>query len=565
MHALHASFPSSQPLPTPAPPTLPPRSPENDGFALLSPPSRPEYETHEDGRCARLLHGSAPPSAHPSARVERESRSDNKAVMSSDEVSPSSALVAELSLSFRDELTASIQSALGVAVELAVVEVTKLVGHALRDVRDQMHETLRDNKVLESRLHTAESELRSVRERLAEVQLQQQHQAQVMVPVDTSLSTGSHLQPALHEEASDPTDVDELSTEQIAECLADVERKYEVSASREANGYETGSFYEIREDGSVCTQDLKPDLTEEQSPVHHEAKSESTGTNGDRHSIQENPQFDQACVRPANELATSALMEGPMTLEAGTAASEVAVKVEKSEQCNGDNTEQDFGSECLSLAQSRLLDDWRPEQLQLQSNSYPSSASNALADPSIFPGEIPDLDFLTSGTSSQPDPFPAPPNAHRDASSLSSHAHQLYPAPSSGPSQHVCKTCGQSFARQEELRRHRNLMHPKQTGHHHRGPKRSLFPPGRSPYHCSQCGRDFNRMEHLKIHQRIHTGERPYVCTVCSARFRHSWALKRHFRIHTGEMPYQCGQCGKTFRNCGGLKFHQRSHARGQM
>ena len=103
-----------------------------------------------------------------------------------------------------------------------------------------------------------------------------------------------------------------------------------------------------------------------------------TGTNGDRHSIQESSQFDQACVRPANELAASALMEGPMTLEAGTAVSEVAVKVEKSEQCNGDNAGQDFGSDCLSLAQSRLLDDWRPEQLQLQSNSYPSSASNTL-------------------------------------------------------------------------------------------------------------------------------------------------------------------------------------------
>ncbi|XP_036420277.1 zinc finger and SCAN domain-containing protein 21 isoform X1 [Colossoma macropomum] len=494
--------------------------------------------------------------------------------MSGGQTSPSSsgsALVAELSLSFREELTASIQSALGVAVEIAVVEVTKLVGHALRDVRDQMHETLRDNKVLESRLRAAETELRAVRERLAEAQ-RQQRQAQVMIAVDTSLSAGSRLQPAVHEQASAPTDVD-LSPERIAECLADVERKFEVGASREANGYEGSSFCEIREDGSVCTQDLKPDLLAKEessahleSSAHQEAKSELAGGKDDHHSIQDNSHFDQTCVRLANEPATSALMEESAMLDAGTAVSEVAVKVEKTEQCNGPDSEQEsFGSDCLSLAQSRLLDDWRPEQLQLQSNSYTSSASNTLADPSIFPGEIPDLDFLTSAAPSQSDPFPAPPHSHRDAASLSSHApHQLYPAHGSAPS-HVCKVCGQSFSRQEDLRRHRSLMHPKQTGHHHRGPKRSLFPPGRSPYHCSQCGRDFNRMEHLKIHQRIHTGERPYVCTVCSARFRHSWALKRHFRIHTGEMPYQCGQCGKTFRNCGGLKFHQRSHARGQV
>ncbi|XP_072549582.1 uncharacterized protein [Salminus brasiliensis] len=506
--------------------------------------------------------------------------------MSNTEASPgSTALVAELSLSFRDELTASIQSALGVAVEIAVVEVTKLVGQAMRDVRDQMHETLRDNKRLESRLRAAESQLRSVRGLLAEAQ----RQAQAMAAVDNSRPTDSLLQPAVHEQAGAPTDVG-LSPERIVECLADVDRKYEASASREAgaSGYEGGSFCEIREDGSVCTQDLKPDLIEEESAGHQVEEATKSEPPDERynqdlqdikedyHSTQANSShFDQACIGPVDGPGVSTdLLEGSALHEAGTVTPEVAVKVEKTEQCSGPESgslseTEGFGSDCLLLAQSRLLDDWRPEPLQLQNcqtNSYTSSAGSALADPSIFPGDISDLDFLTSAATSQPDPFPSPTHSHRDASSISSHApHQLYPDLTSGPSQHVCKVCGQSFPRQEDLRKHRSLMHPKPTGHHHKGPKRSLFPPGRSPYHCSQCGRDFNRMEHLKIHQRIHTGERPYVCTVCSARFRHSWALTRHFRIHTGEMPYQCGQCGKTFRNCGGLKFHQRSHARGQV
>lgn len=167
--------------------------------------------------------------------------------MSGPEVSPSEALVAELSLSFRDELTASIQGALGVAVEIAVVEVTKLVAHALRDVRDQMHETLRDNKLLESRLRDAESELRAARGCLAEAQ--------------RGRPVGARLQPEIHDTdqtSSSATHVD-LSPDRINECLAEVEQKYSANSSGEA--YDGGSFCEIREDGSVCTQDLKPDLS----------------------------------------------------------------------------------------------------------------------------------------------------------------------------------------------------------------------------------------------------------------------------------------------------------------
>ncbi|XP_066514913.1 uncharacterized protein si:ch211-284e13.5 [Hoplias malabaricus] len=467
-----------------------------------------------------------------------------------------SPVVAELSLSFRDELTASIQGALAVAVQIAVADISELVAHALQDVREQMRETLRDNERLESRLRGAEGELRVARERLALTKQQQQRRQrqQRRLPRPSP--------PA-------PAPVRVPSPERVAH----VERKYEVNAN--GNGYEGESFCEIREDGSVRTKDFKPDMTEKsaenlESAQQLEAQCMSPGVKGNAHSAHEIPtQFNQACLVPNNEAGTSALTEGPVIIGV-TSVSEVAVKVENTEHCNGPETEEErFVSDCLSLAQSRILEDWRSE-LQLQNcQSHPyTPASNTLVDPSIFPGEIPELDFLTSAVSSQSDPFPTQPHSHSDDSSFSGHVPvpppQLYPAHSSSPSKHVCKVCSQSFNRLQDLRRHRTLMHLKKAVHHHRGPKHSLFPPGRSPYHCSQCGRDFNRGEHLKIHQRIHTGERPYVCTVCSARFRHSWALKRHLRIHTGEMPYQCGQCGRTFRNCGGLKFHQRSHAKGK-
>lgn len=76
-----------------------------------------------------------------------------------------SGLCAELSISFHDELTASIQSAFGVAGELAVVEVSKLVGKAFRDVREHLHKTLLANRNLQTRLSLAQTELRAARTR----------------------------------------------------------------------------------------------------------------------------------------------------------------------------------------------------------------------------------------------------------------------------------------------------------------------------------------------------------------------------------------------------------------
>lgn len=73
------------------------------------------------------------------------------------------AVTGEVSLSFQDELASTIHRAFQVAVEIAVVEVTKLVGQALVDVREQMQETIKENSFLKTRLLTAQDELDSVR------------------------------------------------------------------------------------------------------------------------------------------------------------------------------------------------------------------------------------------------------------------------------------------------------------------------------------------------------------------------------------------------------------------
>ncbi|XP_028839605.1 zinc finger and BTB domain-containing protein 49 [Denticeps clupeoides] len=427
----------------------------------------------------------------------------------------SSAVVAELSLSFRDELTATIHSALGVAVEVAVLEVTKLVGQVLRDVRDQMHEALRDNESLKLRLRAA---------------------TQQTSPKRLSRRAEGAKVPGAR--GGDDDACSERATRGGRYPSGDAE-----------------SFREISVDGRIRTQDVKGDAPEAVG---------STVTKKER-------PVSRSCDRGDGEhasraRATQAPLDGQVTV------SEIEVKTEgPSLQCSpaaapfgpGEEDPADFEADSLSLAQSRLLEDWRPEPLQLQncdSDAFVASASRSLDDSPIFSAEIPDLDLLSPSAPGQPAVFPKPVQSD-DA--LAAEVYMPLPGgPSNAASQHVCQACGEAFLLPEDLHRHHSLAHPKNLN---RSPKTRLFPPGRSPYHCSLCGRDFNRMEHLKIHQRIHTGERPYACLVCNARFRHSWALTRHFRIHTGEKPYACSLCGKTFRNCGGLRFHQRSHAAGTM
>lgn len=147
-----------------------------------------------------------------------------------------SGLVAELSISFHDELTSSIQSAFGVAGELAVAEVSKVVGKAFRDVRDQLHKTLLANRNLQTRLSLAQTELRAARGRAPETR-QTRDIAVNTSPIPSEPRTDSSL----------------------------VEREPHEGAPSESYARRTESFCEIRLDGTECVQDVKPNLTGEQS------------------------------------------------------------------------------------------------------------------------------------------------------------------------------------------------------------------------------------------------------------------------------------------------------------
>lgn len=76
--------------------------------------------------------------------------------------------------------------------------------------------------------------------------------------------------------------------------------------------------------------------------------------------------------------ASGVQMKGCTSFESGHAA-----KLEDTDQCAyaRSDTEHEFNSDSLSVVQSKLLEDWRPEPLQLQScqsDSYASSGSSVL-------------------------------------------------------------------------------------------------------------------------------------------------------------------------------------------
>lgn len=139
------------------------------------------------------------------------------------------AVSGEVSLSFQDELAATIHRAFEVAVEIAVVEVSKLVSQALGDVRDQMQETLRENTFLKTRLQSAELEL------------------------DTARRGRKSRSPATAQDEQEP------KCESRATATADsptAQKEEKLCRYDSGSEPQDESFCEIREDGSVRSRDL---------------------------------------------------------------------------------------------------------------------------------------------------------------------------------------------------------------------------------------------------------------------------------------------------------------------
>ena len=75
----------------------------------------------------------------------------------------------------------------------------------------------------------------------------------------------------------------------------------------------------------------------------------------------------------------------------------------------------------------------------------------------------------------------------------------------------ICKHCNKTFTSSSSLAQHVLHIHKKPLSHS-----------------CKQCGDAFNTPNQLKVHLRIHSGEQPHACKYCTSRFISRNLLRKH-------------------------------------
>lgn len=106
----------------------------------------------------------------------------------------------------------------------------------------------------------------------------------------------------------------------------------------------------------------------------------------------------------------------------------------------------------------------------------------------------------------------------------------------------ICKECGKTFNRKDNLKRHMTV---------HTGEK---------PFQCKECDQGFTDKSNLKVHMRTHAGEVSYVCKYCKKCFNQQHHLTKHIYTHTGEKPFKCPACSYSCTSTTDLKKHERTH-----
>ncbi|XP_026159520.1 gastrula zinc finger protein XlCGF48.2 isoform X1 [Mastacembelus armatus] len=477
---------------------------------------------------------------------------------------PSVTEAGEAALSLQEELVAAIHGAFEVAVEIAVRQVKNLLGQAAGGNYEKMR---RENESLKQRLQKAEAMLDSAR-------MERRGGSPAPSQQIFTETMHTHQQPHLkyNQKRPDP------KVGSVRGCTV---RRGHTPPAGESRAQQhpdppVSRNDEQRSGDAVKTQGLSDAAFDPEKERNNGCNKEAT------------EEISRVCVvkvesisQPCQDLTAQDHHPPPCpSADNEPTLERVTIKEERngSACCSDSIKVEDFGPDCMSAVQSKMLEEWKSKVPDIQSQHPNTGLSCArLVEgkkehthaPNMTTGLPPHTD-LPSLSSEFPifqlaEPASiseAPPQVYgvhvRTSRNLSHTIGNIY----------TCKFCTQSFPLPSLLRRHYSQCQQKLQQRCQQpvaGSKKTrlqLYPPGCSPFRCTECNREFNRMENLKTHLRIHTGERPYTCSVCSKCFRHSGALTRHFRIHTGEKPYICGQCGKSFRNCGGLKFHQRSHSK---
>lgn len=142
-----------------------------------------------------------------------------------------------------------------------------------------------------------------------------------------------------------------------------------------------------------------------------------------------------------------------------------------------------------------------------------------------------------------------------------------------GDSPFECQKCGEMFwdmnAMREHLRIKHGEIHEEYDDDDDQDATYSEDDTKYGTFYCPTCGLSFHRQDNLRRHQRIHIKEElltdqqemGHVCNVCGESFSEALDLLAHAEIHARVSEHRCMICGEDFEDDRGCAAHvQQSH-----
>ncbi len=121
-----------------------------------------------------------------------------------------------------------------------------------------------------------------------------------------------------------------------------------------------------------------------------------------------------------------------------------------------------------------------------------------------------------------------------------------------------CFPCEQTFKSEEDLARHIQEVHDKESSDKSSSKSRPRN------YKCSSCQKSFYTNSDLWSHERIHSGSK-YTCHLCGKKLASSGSLHNHLKsVHDQEKQFECQICQKKFALKQKLSTHELVEHQGQ-
>lgn len=123
-----------------------------------------------------------------------------------------------------------------------------------------------------------------------------------------------------------------------------------------------------------------------------------------------------------------------------------------------------------------------------------------------------------------------------------------------GDSPFECQKCGEMFWDPAQMREHAKLKHGDvEDFDDDEDEDYSEEETKYGTYYCTTCGLSFHRQDNLRRHQRVHIKEEfvnehefGHICNVCGESFQEALDLLAHAEVHARGTEHRCMICGES-------------------